>query len=118
MYAGILLILLTLAVDRLSLSGRTGFGWWQITGTELGLLCLVVGLIIGRGLLGMAGLFILVLSVGADLLHVGHAPGLGWRSHTALILSTLLLAGGMVWEYWLRRQKFSTPANEDNTSKL
>jgi hypothetical protein len=108
-YAGVLLILLTLTVDRLSLSGSTGFGWRQITGTEVGLLCLVLGLLIGRGLLGMAGLFLVVLSLGADLLRVGHAPGLGWRSHTALAVASLLLAGGMVWEYSLRRQSRTHP---------
>jgi hypothetical protein len=102
-YAGFLLTLLTLTVDHLSISGRAGFGWWQITGTELGILTLVLGLLAGRGLLGMAGLFVLVLSLGADLLNLGHAPGLGWRKQTALVIAGLLLAGGMLWQRALRK---------------
>ena len=106
-YGGILLALLALTVDRLSLSGQTGFGWRQITGTEMGLLGVVLGFLVGRGLLGVAGLFLLVLSLGADLLHVGHAPGLGWRSHTALAFASLLLAGGLLWQYVLRKRRTS-----------
>lgn len=96
-YAGVLLSLLVLTVDYLSISGRVGFGWRQITGAEVGCLCLITGLLAGRGLLAMAGLFLIVLSVGADLLNVGHAPGLGWRSQTALVVASLLVAGGMIW---------------------
>ncbi len=103
-YAGVLLALLTLTVDRLSISGGTGFGWWQITGTELGMLSLILSFFVGRGLLGMAGLFLLVLSLAADLLHVGHAPGMGWRNQTALGLAILLIAGGMLWQLILRKR--------------
>jgi hypothetical protein len=115
-YAGILLTLLTLTVDRLSISGRPGFGWRQITGAEVGLLSLVLGLLAGRGLLGMAGLFMLVLSLGADLLHLGHAPGLGWRKQTALALASLLLAGGMLWQRALRKGDASPPVDENEGS--
>ena len=102
-FAGVLLTLLTLTVDRLAISGHSGFGWRQITGAEVGLLCLVVGLLVGRGAVGIAGLFLLVLSLGADVLHVGHAPGLGWRSQMALALASLLLAGGMLWQRALKK---------------
>lgn len=118
-YAGILLTLLTLTVDRLSISGRAGFGWWQISGTELGILSLVLGLLAGRGLLGMAGLFLLVLSLGADVLHLGHAPGLGWRKQTALVLASLLLAGGMLWRRALRKgdpNRLSTRTKDRRTN--
>ena len=102
-YAGVLLALLTLTVDRLSISGGTGFGWRQITGTELGMLTVILGLLVGRGLLGMAGLFLLVLSLAADLLHVGHAPGMGWRNQTALALAILLITGGMLFQRALKK---------------
>jgi membrane protein implicated in regulation of membrane protease activity len=118
-YAGILLTLLTLTVDRLSISGRAGFGWWQISGTELGILSLVLGLLAGRGLLGMTGLFLLVLSLGADVLHLGHAPGLGWRKQTALVLASLLLAGGMLWRRALRKgdpSRLSTRTKDRRTN--
>jgi hypothetical protein len=111
-YAGILLAALTLTVDRLSISGRTGFGWRQITGAELGILCLVLGLVVRRGLLGMAGLFLLVLSLGADVLQVGHAPGLGWRKQTALAVASLLLAGGMLWQLVLKKRGIRPPEDE------
>jgi hypothetical protein len=110
-YAGILLLALTLTVDRLSISGRAGFGWRQITGTEVGILSIVLGLLIGRGLLGMAGLFLLVLSLGADLLHLGHAHGLGWRKQTALAVASLLLAGGMLWQRALKKGDPSPPVD-------
>jgi uracil DNA glycosylase len=93
-YAGVLLTLLTLAVDRLSMSTHAGFGWRQITGTEIGVLILAVGFLAGWDLLGIAGLFLLVLSVGADVLNVGHAPGLGWRKLTALAVACVLIIGG------------------------
>jgi hypothetical protein len=101
-YAGILLALLTLTVDYLSISGRAGFGWRQITGTEVGLLLIVIGVLAGRGLLAMSGLFLLVLSLGADVLNLGRSPGLGWRKQTALALASLLLAEGILWQRALR----------------
>lgn len=103
-YAGTFLILLTLVADRLPIAGRAGFGWRQITGIEIGALCLVIGIVSGRGLVGMGGLFLLVLSVGADVLQVGFTPGFGWRSLTALAVSCLLVVGGMVWEFAMRRR--------------
>lgn len=104
-YAGTLLIALTLAADRLSIAGRTGFGWRQVTGAEAGIVCLVLGLLSGQSLLGLGGLFLLVLSVGADLLQVGNTPGLGWRSQTALVIACVLVAAGMLWQLVLRRQR-------------
>lgn len=108
-YAGILLALLTLTVDYLSISGRAGFGWWQITGTEVGLLLIIIGVLAGRGLLAMSGLFLLVLSLGADVLNLGRAPGLGWRKQTALALAGLLIAGGILWQRALRTGDRATP---------
>jgi len=112
-YAGVLLTVLALTVDRLSISGRVGFGWRQITGAEVGILCVALGLLVGRGLLGMAGLFLLVLSLGADLLRLGHSPGLGWRNQTGLVLASLLLAGGMLWERVLRKGRTSPPVENE-----
>jgi hypothetical protein len=103
-YAGLLLAVLTLTVDRLSIAGGTGFGWWQLTGTELGILGVVLGLVIGNGLLGVSGLFLFVMSLGADFLHLGRAPGLGWRKQTALGVASLLIAGGIIWEFTLKKR--------------
>ena len=108
-YAGAVLVLLTITADRLSISGREGFGWRQITGAEVGFLCIVLGLLVRGALLGVAGLFLLVLSLGADILRVGHSPGLGWRKQTALVLATLLLAAGMLWQRALRRRAAGFP---------
>lgn len=108
-YAGGLLAVLTLVVDRLPISGGTGFGWRQITGTEVGIVCVVLSFFVRRGLLGIAGLFLLVLSLGADVLNVGSAPGLGWRSQTALVLAIALLAAGMLWQLVLRRADAASP---------
>jgi hypothetical protein len=108
-YAGILLTLLTLTINRLAIGSHSGFGWRQITGAEVGILAVVLGLLAGRGLLGMAGLFLLVLSLCADVLHLGRAPGLGWRKQTALALASLLLAGGVLWQRALRKGDASPP---------
>jgi hypothetical protein len=108
-YAGILLTLLTLTVDRLSISGHAGFGWRQITGTEVGILSLILGFLAGWEFLTTAGLFLLVLSVGADVLHLGHAPGLGWRKQTALALAGLLIAGGLLWQRAVKKRDARLP---------
>ena len=112
-YAEVLLTLLTLTVDRLSISGRSGFGWRQITGAEVGFLCLVLGLLIGEGFLGVAGLFLLVMSLGADLLRLGHASGLGWRKQTALAVASLLLTGGMIWQRTLKKRAAHLPVDDN-----
>ena len=111
-YAGVILTLLTITADRLAISGRSGFGWRQITGAEVGFLCIVVGLFLRGALLGTAGLFLLVLSLGADLLRVGHSPGLGWRKQLALVLATVLLAAGMLWQRALRKKALPFPPDQ------
>lgn len=103
-YGGVLLALLTVTADYLAISGRTGFGWRQVTGTELGFLAIVLGLLMRKGLLGVAGLFLLFLSIGADLLVVGHSPGLGWRSHLGFVVAAAMLAGGILWRRALTRR--------------
>jgi hypothetical protein len=102
-YGGVLLGLLTATADYLAISGGTGFGWRQITGSELGFLAMFLGLVTRKGLLGVAGLFLLLLSIGADLLRVGHAPGLGWRSHLGFVAATAMLAAGSLWHRALSR---------------
>jgi hypothetical protein len=102
-YGGVLLALLVATADHLAIRSHEGFGWRQITGTELGFLAIVLGLLMRKGLLGMAGLFLLVLSIGADLLDIGDSPGLGWRSHLGFVLATALLAGGVLWRRGIAR---------------
>jgi hypothetical protein len=106
-YAGILLALLTLIVSPLSISGHPGFGWRQIAGTEVGILILILGFLAWRGILGIGGLFLVILSLGADVLNLGHAPGLGWRKQIALVLAWLLIAGGLLWQRALRKRESS-----------
>jgi hypothetical protein len=108
-YAGVLLAVLTVTADHLSISGRTGFGWRQLTGAEIGFLCVFLGMLLRRGVLGMFGLFVVALSLGADLLHIGQHPGLGWKKQTALIVATVLLALGLSWQRRLRRSLDSGP---------
>jgi len=115
-YAGLILAVLTLTVDHLSISGHAGFGWRQITGTELGILIIAIGVLAGHGLLGMAGLFLLVLSLGADMLNLGHAPGFGWRKQTALVVAVLLLTGGTVWQHRLKKGNAPRPEDENDGS--
>jgi hypothetical protein len=103
-YAGVLLAILTVTADHLSISGRTGFGWRQVTGTEVGFLCVLFGMLLRRGVLGMFGLFVMALSLGADLFRVGHVPGLGWRKQTALLVSMALVAAGFWWQRRIRHR--------------
>lgn len=103
-YGGVLLALLTVTADYLAISSHSGFGWRQLTGTELGFLAIVLGLLMRKGPLGVTGLFILVLSIGADLLDVGHSPGLGWRSHLGFVVAAAMLAGGILWHRALTRR--------------
>ena len=110
-YGGILLAVLTASADYLSISGRTGFGWRQMLGTELGFLALTLGLLLRLGMLAVAGVFVLVLSIGADLLRVGHMPGFGWRSHVGFVVATAMLVGGVVWRRNLARRAL-TPGGQ------
>ena len=103
-YGGVLLALLTATADYLAISGRTGFGWRQMTGAEAGFLAIVLGLVLRKGLLGVTGVFLLLLSLGADLLHVGHMPGLGWRSHLGFAVAAAMLGGGILWHRALTRK--------------
>jgi hypothetical protein len=107
---GILLGALALSADYLGISGKQGFGWRQVAGAELGFLCVVLGLLLQRAWLGVGGLFLLVLSLGADLLRVGHSPGLGWRKQAALVLALALVASGAIWQRALRRRAGSKPS--------
>jgi hypothetical protein len=61
----------------------------------------------------MAGLFLLVVSLGADVLELGRASGLGWRKQTALALASLLLAGGMIWQRNLKKKAPNLPLDEN-----
>ena len=106
-YGGIVLAILTATADYLAISGNTGFGWRQMLGSEMGFLAIALGLLLRRGLLGVAGMFLLVLSIGADLLEVGHVPGYGWRSGLAFFVAAAMLVGGVVWRRALMRRALS-----------
>jgi hypothetical protein len=103
-WSGIFVLALALTADYLSISGRSGFGWRQVTGAELGFLCVVLGVLLQRAFLGTAGLFLLVLSLLADLLALGHAPGSGWRTKAALVAGTIMVAAGLTLRHVLGRR--------------
>ena len=105
-YVGLLLVLLALVADHVAISGRSGFGWRQMAGAEVGFLCDFLGVMLQRALLGTAGLYLLVLSLLADLLKVGHAPGAGWRAQAALGVGTATVAAGL----YLRRMLTRPPS--------
>jgi len=109
---GVVLGAITLSADYLGISGKRGFGWRQLLGAETGFLCVVLGLLLRRTLLGVGGLFLLVLSLAADLLRVGHSPGLGWRKQIALLVAIVLVAVGGVAEAALRRRKAVAEADQ------
>jgi hypothetical protein len=103
LYGGSLLALLAATADSLGISGRTGFGWRQIVGAELGFLAVVLGLFLRKELLATAGAFLLLLSIAADQLKVGGVPGLGWRSCTGLLCALAMIAAGCAWQRSLAR---------------
>ncbi len=103
--AGIVLAVVTLAANELGISGQSGFGWRQITGLEVGLLCIVLGLLLRRALLGVSGAFLLGLSLSADLLRLGHSPGIGWRKQVALALAVALVGIGVAWQRRLKNKE-------------
>jgi hypothetical protein len=103
LYGGFLLALLAAFADYLAISGRPGFGWRQLFGAEQGFLLIAVGVLLRRGLLTMVGVFLFVLSLGADLLEVGHAPGLGWRSYAAFVCAAAMVSAGAAWRRALGR---------------
>jgi hypothetical protein len=103
-FGGIVLAALTVTADHLPISGRTGFGWRQITGLELGFLATVLGLVSRKALVAIVGLLLLVLSLGADLLQVGHVRGFGWRSQLGMVVAAAMFAGGVLWRRSLARR--------------
>ena len=103
-YGGIVLAVLAVSADYLHISGGRGIGWRQITGVEIGCIAVLLGLLARRHFVAVAGLFLLVLSIGADLLRVGHAPGFGWRSRLSFIVATAMLVGGILWRRALERR--------------
>jgi hypothetical protein len=102
-YGGIVLAVLTLSADYLHISGHSGIGWRQITGVEIGCIAVLLGLLARRHFVAVSGLFLLLLSIGADLLRVGHAPGFGWRERMSFVVATAMLVGGILWRRALER---------------
>ena len=92
---GALLGVLALAANYLHIAGEEGFGWKQIAGTEVGILVVAVGAFLRRGFLTVAGALLVVISLGADYLRIGHAPGLGWRKQAAIACSIACVLLGL-----------------------
>ena len=72
-------------------------------------LAIAVGVLLRRGLVTMVGVFLFVLSLGADLLEVGHAPGLGWRSYAAFLCAAAMVSVGAAWRRALARGRGVLP---------
>lgn len=108
-YGGFLVALLTAAADHLAISGRPGFGWRQITGMDLGLITIILGIALRKGLLLAAGALLLALSIGADPLAVGHAPGVGWREVAGFVSAAVMVFAGTAWRRALAEGKGPFP---------
>lgn len=98
---GAVIGLLSLLADYLHIAGKSGFGWKQIAGTEIGALALTLGAFLRMGFLTVGGLVLVVISLGADYLGVGHSEGLGWKQLIALPISVACVVAGLLWQ---RRQ--------------
>jgi hypothetical protein len=103
--SGALLGLIAVAADYLDISGRSGFGWRQILGTEIGALCLVLGAFLRIGLLSLLGVVLFCVSLGADYLAVGHSQGTGWREVAAEITAVILVGAGLLLQLRERRRR-------------
>lgn len=105
---GALIGILALAADYLQIAGKSGFGWKQIAGAEVGVLAVTLGAFLRVGFLTVGGLVLVALSLGADYLGVGHSPGLGWKQQIALPLSVICVVVGLLWQRRETRQRDSS----------
>lgn len=101
--SGALLGLIAVAADYLDIAGKSGFGWKQLLGSELGALCLVLGAFLRIGLLALMGVVLFAVSVGADYLAMGHSQGAGWREVATEITAVILVGGGLLLQMRQRR---------------
>jgi len=106
---GAVIGILTLAADYLHIAGKSGFGWKQMAGAEVGALALTLGAFLRVGFLIVAGVVLIVLSLGADYLGVGHSPGLGWKQQVALPVSVVCVIVGLLWQRHESRQRYGGP---------
>jgi hypothetical protein len=104
---GAVLAVLVFFADELGISGKRGFGWRQWAGGEIGALVLVVGALLRSGWVTISGLALMILSLGADDLRVGHSPGMGWREQAALAVAAVSVIVGLIWQ---RRQRLRGPS--------
>jgi hypothetical protein len=101
---GAVLGVLAIGADYLGIAGRSGFGWRQAVGAELGVLCLVIGAFVRRGWPMVIGIALLLLSMGADVISVGETPGMGWRQHIAMAAAILMVSAGLIYQQRDRRR--------------
>lgn len=106
---GALIGILALAADYLQIAGKSGFGWKQMAGAEIGALALTLGAFLRVGFLTVGGLVLVALSLGADYIGVGHSPGLGWKQQIALPLSVICVVVGLFWQRREARQREPAP---------
>lgn len=108
---GALLGVLALAANYLHIAGEEGFGWKQIAGTEVGLLVVALGAFLRRGFPTLAGALLVVVSLGADYLRIGHAPGLGWRKQGAIAVAIACVLLGLFLQrrFTRRRPEAASP---------
>jgi hypothetical protein len=72
---------------------------------DLGLITIILGIALRKGFLLTAGAFLLVLSIGADLLAVGHEPGVGWREVVGFVGAAVMVSAGTAWRRALAKGK-------------
>jgi hypothetical protein len=102
---GALLGVLALAANYLHIAGEEGFGWKQIAGTEVGLLVVAIGAFLRRGLPTLAGALLVVVSLGADYLRIGHAPGMGWKKQGTIAFAIACVLLGLFLQRRFARRR-------------
>jgi len=93
---GLFVLVISAAADWLAFGSSEGFGWQQLLGLGLAGILLLIGAVVRIPTLSVIGLFIGLLTVLADWLGLGNAPGFGWHQVSGSLLGAALIAAGLV----------------------
>ncbi len=92
---GLFVLLVSVLADVLAFGSHSGFGWKQ--GLFLGLagVLILTGAMVRISTLFVIGLIIGLLTLLADWLGFGNAPGFGWHQVSGSLLGASLIAAGL-----------------------